>query len=149
MDFFLGGEGRLVPRNAAVALIIVDDKHYLLQLRDQKPDIFYPGHWGSAERLRHRKILPPRSTGSSMRSSVLTRRSAAISRTSPSTMDTMAQFFALFYGVKIAGSVLTHLLFREGAEMRAFPALELLNMPRVVPYDSFAVWLHASDALKA
>src|ERR1700680_1541781 len=45
-DFFLGGEGRLVAGNAAVALIVVDREHYLLQLRDQKPGIFYPGHWG-------------------------------------------------------------------------------------------------------
>src|SRR5947209_8029632 len=45
-DFFLH-EGRLRPADAAVALIVVG-KHprYLMQLRDQKPGIFYPGHWG-------------------------------------------------------------------------------------------------------
>ena len=46
MDFFLGGEGELTPSDAAVALIVLDDGRYLLQLRDQKPKIFYPGHWG-------------------------------------------------------------------------------------------------------
>ena len=44
-DFFLH-EGRLSPGDASVALIVVDSANYLLQLRDQKPGIFYPGHWG-------------------------------------------------------------------------------------------------------
>src|SRR5882762_4382259 len=45
-DFFLD-EGRLYPSDAAVALIVVgDERQYLMQLRDQKPGIFYPGHWG-------------------------------------------------------------------------------------------------------
>jgi 8-oxo-dGTP pyrophosphatase MutT (NUDIX family) len=44
-DFFLH-EGRLKPGDASVALIVVDGANYLLQLRDQKPGIFYPDHWG-------------------------------------------------------------------------------------------------------
>ena len=45
-DFFLA-EGRLRPADAAAALIVVGaDGHYLMQLRDQKAGIFYPGHWG-------------------------------------------------------------------------------------------------------
>src|ERR1700681_2854286 len=45
-DFFLD-EVRLQPANAAVALIVVgENERYLMQLRDQKPGIFYPGHWG-------------------------------------------------------------------------------------------------------
>ena len=44
-DFFLS-EGPLRPGDAAVALIVLDDLRYLMQLRDQKPGIFYPGHWG-------------------------------------------------------------------------------------------------------
>src|SRR3974377_2054812 len=45
-DFFLA-EGRLRPADAAAALIVVgSDGHYLMQLRDQKPGIFYPRHLG-------------------------------------------------------------------------------------------------------
>src|SRR5690349_7885568 len=46
MDFFLSAESKLKPADAAVAIIVVDDACYLMQLRDQKPNIFYPGHWG-------------------------------------------------------------------------------------------------------
>lgn len=45
-DHFLGGETGLHPGDAAVALIVVDNERYLMQLRDQKGGIFYPGHWG-------------------------------------------------------------------------------------------------------
>ena len=46
-DYFPGGEGRLKPADAAVALIVVGhERRYLMQLRDQKSGIFYPGHWG-------------------------------------------------------------------------------------------------------
>jgi 8-oxo-dGTP pyrophosphatase MutT (NUDIX family) len=46
MDYFLGGEGPLKPARAAAAIIVFEDGRYLLQLRDQKPGIFFPGHWG-------------------------------------------------------------------------------------------------------
>jgi hypothetical protein len=29
--------------------------------------------------------------------------------------------------------------------MRAFSAQDILAMPRVVPYDAFAIWLHATS----
>ena len=43
---FLRGDRNLVPSNAVVGLIVVDDERYLLQLRSQKSGIFYPGHLG-------------------------------------------------------------------------------------------------------
>jgi hypothetical protein len=30
----------------------------------------------------------------------------------------------------------------EGADLAAFEAESLLAMPRVVPYDAFALWMH-------
>ena len=45
-DAFLRGDHNLVPSNAVVGLIVVDDQRYLMQLRSQKSGIFYPGHWG-------------------------------------------------------------------------------------------------------
>jgi len=150
MDFFLGGEGRLVPRDAAVALIVVDDRRYLLQLRDQKPKIFYPGHWG----LFGGAIEAEEDPAAGLKRELNEELGLDVPESRYFTNFTFdygqhGSVFRRFYEVKIAGSALTHLMLREGAEMRAFPASEILNMPRVVPYDSFAVWLHASGALKA
>ncbi len=33
-------------RDAAAAIIFLDDGRYLMQHRDDKPGIFYPDHWG-------------------------------------------------------------------------------------------------------
>jgi 8-oxo-dGTP pyrophosphatase MutT (NUDIX family) len=45
-DWFLASTTPLRPADAAVALLVLGDGRYLMQLGDQKPDIFYPGHWG-------------------------------------------------------------------------------------------------------
>jgi 8-oxo-dGTP pyrophosphatase MutT (NUDIX family) len=45
-DYFLGAENVLSPSDASAAIIALSGKRYLMQLRDQKPNIFYPGHWG-------------------------------------------------------------------------------------------------------
>jgi 8-oxo-dGTP pyrophosphatase MutT (NUDIX family) len=37
---------KLTAGNASAALLVLDDGRYLLQLRDDKPGIWYPGHWG-------------------------------------------------------------------------------------------------------
>ena len=56
MDFFLGGEGSLKPANAVVAIIVIDETSYLMQLRDQKPNISPATGDCSAERSRQMKI---------------------------------------------------------------------------------------------
>src|SRR6476620_6979367 len=43
---YLEPKGPLKPANAAVALIVDEDGRYLVQLRDSKPTIFFPDHWG-------------------------------------------------------------------------------------------------------
>src|SRR5205807_3462033 len=45
-EYFLTPQAQLRPGHAACAVIVLEDGRYLLQLRDQKPGIFYPGHWG-------------------------------------------------------------------------------------------------------
>ena len=150
MDFFLGGEGKLKPADAAVAIIVVDEVNYLMQLRDQKPNIFYPGHWG----LFGGAIEPEEDPAAGLKRELNEELGLDVTECRYFTNFTFdygqhGLVFRRFYEVKIAESELTCLTLREGAEMRAFPASEILNMPRVVPYDSFAVWLHVSGALKA
>jgi 8-oxo-dGTP pyrophosphatase MutT (NUDIX family) len=43
---YLEPQGSLKPANAAVALIVDEQARYLVQLRDSKPTIFFPNHWG-------------------------------------------------------------------------------------------------------
>src|SRR5882672_1771590 len=46
-EYFLPSIGKsLRPRDAVAALLVHEDGRYIMQLRDGKPEIFYPGHWG-------------------------------------------------------------------------------------------------------
>jgi 8-oxo-dGTP pyrophosphatase MutT (NUDIX family) len=149
MDFFLGGEGQLVPSCAAVALIVLDDGRYLLQLRDQKPGIFYPGHWG----LFGGAMEPGESPQAAMTRELEEELGLAASGIEHVTdfSFTFGRFGMItrhFFQISVPSSALNNLILLEGSEMRAFSASEILNLPRVVPYDSFAIWLHASGMLR-
>src|SRR5262252_4231561 len=43
---FLADSQPLRGEDAVAAIITVEDGRYLMQLRDDIPRIFYPGHWG-------------------------------------------------------------------------------------------------------
>ena len=149
-DFFLGGEGKPKPADAAVALIVVDNSRYLMQLRDQKPNIFYPGHWG----LFGGALDPHEDAAVALKRELKEELHLDAPECRHFTNFTFdygqhGTVFRRFYEVSISRLAVEKLTLNEGAEMRAFPASELLNLPRVVPYDSFAIWLHATGALKA
>jgi 8-oxo-dGTP pyrophosphatase MutT (NUDIX family) len=147
-DFFLGGEGQPSPANAAAAIILVDGSQYLMQLRDQMPNIFYPGHWG----LFGGALEPGEDAEAALRRELmeeLTLPTSGFRYVTKFTFD-YGRFGLVdraYYEVRIPSSSVDGLTLREGAGMRAFAAAELLRLPRLVPYDSFAVWLHASGAL--
>jgi 8-oxo-dGTP pyrophosphatase MutT (NUDIX family) len=149
MDFFLGGEGRLVPGEAAVALIVFDDGRYLLQLRDQKPGIFYPGHWG----LFGGAMEPGEAAEAALRRELQEELGLAAPEMQHMT-DFSFTFGRLgtvtrhFFQVVLPASALAGLRLAEGSDMRSFLPSEILNLPRVVPYDSFAIWLRASGLLR-
>jgi 8-oxo-dGTP pyrophosphatase MutT (NUDIX family) len=146
-DFFLK-EGRLRPSNAAVALIILGEPpRYLMQLRDQKPGIFYPGHWG----LFGGAIDPGEAPDVTLQ-----RELAEELRLTGMELKYFTEFEFDFefcgygrlirrcYEVRLSENRLGGLVLGEGSEMRAFTAAEILNGPRIAPYDALAVWLHAS-----
>jgi 8-oxo-dGTP pyrophosphatase MutT (NUDIX family) len=45
-DLLISSRTPLVVGDAVGAIIRVESDGYLMQLRDSKPDIWYPGHWG-------------------------------------------------------------------------------------------------------
>lgn len=149
MDFFLGGEGNLKPADAAVAIIVVDEVRYLMQLRDQKSNIFFPGHWGlfggAIEQNEDPTVALKRELNEELRLDISEFRYFTNFTFDYGLHGTISR---RFYEVEIPGSALKQLTLDEGAEMRSFHASELLRLPCIVPYDLFAVWLHASGSLK-
>jgi len=145
MTDHFASEGPLRPGNAAVALIVTRDNHYLMQLRDQKSGIFYPGHWG----LFGGAIDPGESPEVTLRRELNEELGLAVEQVRYFTefsfdidFSGLGRFFRQFFEVTIERAALGGLVLGEGAEMRLFSAHDVLMLPRVVPYDAFALWLH-------
>ncbi len=145
-DHFLS-EGRLSPADAAVALIVVDGTRYLMQLRDQKAGIFYPGHWG----LFGGAVDEGETPEDALTRELTEELQLTIDSTRYFTEFTFDFGFAghrrvyrRYFEVPVASAALKSVVLGEGADMRTFSASEILSMPRVVPYDAFAIWLHAT-----
>jgi len=148
-DEFLRGDHNLVPADAVVGLILIDDQQYLMQLRSQKAGIFYPGHWGlfggavdngeNAEGALLREL----------------REELGVEVSDPQYFTEFSFDFRFcghgrvwrrYYKISITARMTKSMVLGEGTEMRAFTANDILNLPRIVPYDAFAIWLDATQS---
>jgi ADP-ribose pyrophosphatase YjhB (NUDIX family) len=148
-DFFLS-EGPLRPGDAAVALILLDDSRYLMQLRDQKPGIFYPGHWG----LFGGGIEPGEAAEDGLRRELF--EELGLEAESVSFFTRFSFDFSCcgarpverhYYEVRVAAPKLRTMTLGEGTAMCAFTGQELLAKANVTPYDAFAIWMHLTRAV--
>ena len=149
-DFFMGGEGTLTPSNAAAGVIVFEDRRYLCQLRSQKAGIYYPGHWG----LFGGEVEPGESAEEGLKRELEEELSLVIGNAEYFTEFTFDFSFRRlgivwrrYYVVRLESSELSQLRLGEGRELSTFTARELFAQPRVVPFDAFAVWLHATERL--
>jgi 8-oxo-dGTP pyrophosphatase MutT (NUDIX family) len=148
IDHFLEGDIDVEPRDASVALITIDDGRYLMQLRDQKPGIFYPGHWGvfggavDAGEAANDALFRELEEELGFR---FTEAQYFTEFTFDFSFRGQGHVFRRYYAVSLAATQLESLTLGEGSAMRTFDAKELLRGgERIVPYDAFAVWLHAT-----
>jgi 8-oxo-dGTP pyrophosphatase MutT (NUDIX family) len=144
--------------NAVAAILVVEGDRYLMQLRDDIPEIWYPGHWGlfgggidvgedEIEALRRELREEIGFDLDPCRTKLFTRfdfdlRPAGLGR-----------YLRSYYEVPISTTALADLSLHEGADMRAFTGKEALAL-RLSPYDGFALFMHyhrdrLEDALPA
>jgi len=148
---YLLREGRLTPADAAVALILLEDGRYLAQLRDDKPGIFFPGHWG----LFGGGLDPGEKPEDAVRRELREEIGVVPAHISYFTKYSF-EFAALGHGLVhryFYEALLNHeqaasIQLSEGREARAFHAAELLKKANVTPYDAFAVWMHAKHVIE-
>jgi 8-oxo-dGTP pyrophosphatase MutT (NUDIX family) len=134
-------------RDAAAAIIVLDDGRYLMQLRDDKPGIFYPDHWGlfggaidqgeDGEQALRRELREELDHEAD-KVSYFTRMDFAFESLGAKSS------VRLFYVVEMVSSDLSRLKLGEGRQMSALSPDEILLEKRVVPYDSFAIWMHCA-----
>jgi len=148
-DPLLAGQTPLSISDAVAAIILVDGDRYLMQLRDSRPDIWYPGHWGFFGGAIDPGEQPEEALARELREEL------------ELDIET-AEFFARFdfdlpglglrkyrrdyYVVPVTGAAASRLVLHEGASMRVFSGTEILGQARVTPYDEFALFLHHARA---
>jgi 8-oxo-dGTP pyrophosphatase MutT (NUDIX family) len=133
--------------DAAAAVIRVGGNRYLMQLRDQRPDIWYPGCWGCFGGALDAGESPLEALRRELREEIELEVGEAqvISRLEfdfePLGLGRAAR---IYYLVDIPDSALGGLRLHEGERMEALTYEALLSGIPVVPYDAFAVHLAGS-----
>jgi 8-oxo-dGTP pyrophosphatase MutT (NUDIX family) len=139
----------LMAADAAAALIILDDGQYLLQHRDDRPAIWYPGHWGcfggavddgedavQALRRELREELELELGTPTYFTSI----DFDLSRFG------LRRYFRSYYVVRVSRAEQERLVLHEGQALGAFPGDTVLHDLRVTPYDAFVLFLHHARA---
>jgi 8-oxo-dGTP pyrophosphatase MutT (NUDIX family) len=130
--------------NAVAGILIDAHGRYLLQLRDDLPQIWYPAHWGAfggsveagEDELQalHRELYEE-----------LELEFAQAQLFSRFEFDLgpqgLGKYFRSYYEISIPAAELSHLALHEGSDMRWFSPNDALDL-KLVPYDGFAILLH-------
>ncbi|MGA7786913.1 MAG: NUDIX domain-containing protein [Xanthobacteraceae bacterium] len=144
---FLTDNHPLRGEDAVAALITVEDGCYLMQLRDDIPRIFYPGHWGCFG-----GAVSPGETKVEALQRELTEE-LELDTQAPSefvnfdfdlTKLGQKKCYRTYYEIKTTAAEVSRFVLHEGAEMRLLAPDEVFALPNVSPYDSFAIWLHVA-----
>ena len=131
------------------AIIIFDDGKYLLQLRDDKPGIFFPGHWGlfggGVDAGEHPLDALRRELGEELGLTAVQPRLLTRFEFDLVPMG-LTRIYREFYEVRLPAAIAPSLRLGEGAAFAAYTRNEVLTMPHLVPYDAFALWFHANQS---
>lgn len=145
----LAGRTPLSVNDAVAAIIVVESDGYLLQLRDARPDIWYPDHWGLFGGGAEPGEEPVRALARELDEELELKLEAAefFARIDFDLGGLgLDRYFRSYYVVPISRAVADRLVLHEGAAMRVFAGAEALSGLRIAPYDAFALYLHHSRA---
>lgn len=142
---FLSDQSPLVNGDSVAAVIVVSGGSYLMQLRDDRPAIFYPGHWGCFG-----GAIDP---GETPLAAIQREIEEELGFAPPECVEFVQLDFALrringktfhrtYFEIAVDADEASRFVPREGAAARAFAPAEILQGEFVLPYDSFALWLH-------
>ena len=138
--------GPLQPANASAIILTNEDGFYLMQRRDDKPGIFYPGFLGlfggACEEGENYMETAIRELEEEIGLS-LNDRIEFLSQTTlgfePLGHDRIERVF--FHGI-LSTKEIESIQLGEGQGFELIDGKQLLKFERIVPYDAFAIWVH-------
>ena len=145
MSFLFGSQPLRFNHAVAALLTVQETGHYLMQLRDDKPGIFYPDHWGCFGGAVEPGEEPLEALLRELDEELALKADGALYFTE---MEFALEAFdqgrcwRKYYQLSIPARALAGLKLGEGRRMEAMAAEELLLGHKIVPYDSFAIWMH-------
>lgn len=146
-DEFIESRHPLRCENAVAAILLMDDGRYLLQFRDNIPQIFYPNHWG----LFGGAVHPDEAPEQALRRELLEELELRVADARYFTALTFDMtdlgygiIYRKFYEIRLSRKTFEALTLHEGSRMAAFAARDMLQL-RLAPYDAFPLWLHHSQ----
>jgi 8-oxo-dGTP pyrophosphatase MutT (NUDIX family) len=149
-DLFLDATPRLRGADAVAAVLVLDDGRYVMQLRDDKADIWYPGHWGCFGGAVDQGEPPIAALARELREELEYEIEGAPTELTRFEFDFSKlggdKVYRIYYELTVSRSAFDKFVLHEGAEFEAVDSRELLMRRRVTPYDAFAIWLHVSRA---
>lgn len=152
-DLLVASRAPLTVSDAVAAIIRVEGDGYLLQLRDSKPEIWYPGRWGLFGGAIEPGEDPVDALKRELREELeLEIETAEFFARFDFDIDgvQLPRFYRNYYVVSISRAVEECLVVHEGAAKRLFSGDEILEQPNLTPYDAFALFLyHARGRLTA
>lgn len=130
--------------------MVLDDGRYIMQLRDDKEGIFYPGHWGCFGGA----IEDGETPDIALRRELKEELGFLVPQANRFTQFDFdfcpfgqSKVRRIYYEVAVTRSAYHKFDLQEGADVRAFDGATLLAEQRVTPYDAFAIWMHINQAL--
>ncbi len=147
---FIAAPGKLRGDDAVAALLVMPDGHYVMQLRDDIPHIFYPDHWGCFGGAVNAGEAPLqalyRELHEELEFEVTEAREFTRFDFDFSWLGKKQEkVYRIYFVVPVSDQEFSRFVLHEGAEFKAFTGAEILTQPLVTPYDSFAIWLHMNQ----
>lgn len=131
--------------DAVAAFLVLEDNRYLLQLRDDFPSVWYPGFWG----LFGGGIEEGEDIVAALRRELREELELEISEALLFTtfhfdMRPMGlkKYCRHYCEVAVTDAAWKRIVLHEGADIRAFTGDEALALPRLSPYDAFALFMY-------
>lgn len=135
----------LYPGDAAAAIILTPQGKYLMQQRDDKEGIFFPGCWGNFGGAIEAGETPELTLCRELNEEIglrIRRYEFFCRLVFDFGYAGIGDVVRWFYIVPLESDEIDRIVVREGRRFGIFAGDEVLSMPNVVSYDATAIWQH-------